>query len=272
MGYPIGRRSIDAMRLDMRRRFWLWFGLIAGLSLGAAIPLGAQPFPTTVQIAINQLVTGVIPFTNLRNVAGAYMNWGVTGGVNGYGFRDNGGVMQVKSSGGAWATISPSGSGDLDASYITRVPETALTNETPLSALATALIRNTTATGVPVAYTGTSCTNQFPRSLSGAGAATCASVALATDTTGTLAVANGGTGLTSGTSGGVLGFTASGVLTSSAALTVNRLVLGGGAGATPTVLGSLGTAVTVLHGNAGGAPTFGAVDLTTEVTGILPSA
>lgn len=46
-------------------------------------------------------------------------------------------------------------------------------------------------------------------------------------------VAQGGTNLGSGTSGGVLGFTASGVMASSAALTANLPVLGGGAGATP---------------------------------------
>lgn len=74
-----------------------------------------------------------------------------------------------------------------------------------------------------------------------------------------VAVADGGTGLSSGTSGGILGYTASGTLASSVALTANALVLGGGAGATPTPMGSLGTTTTVLHGNAGGAPTFGAV-------------
>ena len=97
-------------------------------------------------------------------------------------------------------------------------------------------------------------------------------VSLTSDVTGTLPVANGGTGLTTGTSGGVLGYTASGTLASSAALTANALVLGGGAGATPTPMGSLGTTTTVLHGNAGGAPTFGAVSLTTDVTGTLPIA
>jgi hypothetical protein len=89
---------------------------------------------------------------------------------------------------------------------------------------------------------------------------------------GTLAVANGGTGLTAGTSGGVLAYTASGVLASSSALTANALVLGGGAGVAPTPLGSLGTTTTVLHGNAAGAPTFGAVSLTADVTGTLPLA
>ena len=47
-------------------------------------------------------------------------------------------------------------------------------------------------------------------------------------------VANGGTNLASGTSGGVLCYTATGTLASSGALTVNVLPKGGGAGACPT--------------------------------------
>jgi hypothetical protein len=74
-----------------------------------------------------------------------------------------------------------------------------------------------------------------------------------------LAVANGGTGLTSGTSGGILGFTGTSTLASSGLLTANAIMLGGGAGATPTTLGSLGTTTTVLHGNASGAPSFSAI-------------
>jgi len=74
-----------------------------------------------------------------------------------------------------------------------------------------------------------------------------------------VAVTDGGTGLSAGTSGGILGFTGSTTLASSVALTANALVLGGGAGATPTPMASLGTTSTLLHGNAGGAPTFGAV-------------
>lgn len=54
------------------------------------------------------------------------------------------------------------------------------------------------------------------------------------------------------------------------AATANRLVLGGGTGAPLSVLGSLGTTTTLLHGNAAGAPTFGAVSLTADVSGNLP--
>lgn len=51
----------------------------------------------------------------------------------------------------------------------------------------------------------------------------------------TVGVAQGGTGLTSGTSGGVLAYSASGTLVSSGALTANLPVIGGGAGVAPTV-------------------------------------
>lgn len=74
---------------------------------------------------------------------------------------------------------------------------------------------------------------------------------------GTLAVARGGTGLASGTSGGILGYTASGTLASSAALTQYLLLIGGGAGATPTTVAAIGSSGQLLTSNgAGVAPTF----------------
>lgn len=63
--------------------------------------------------------------------------------------------------------------------------------------------------------------------------------ALALAPAGTLGVASGGTGLTSGTSGGIPGFTGSTTMTSSAALTANSPVLGGGPGATPAVVAGI---------------------------------
>ena len=59
-------------------------------------------------------------------------------------------------------------------------------------------------------------------------------IGLTTHVSGTLPVANGGTGLTAGTSGGVLYYSATGTLASSAALTASTLLVGGGAGAAPT--------------------------------------
>jgi len=75
-----------------------------------------------------------------------------------------------------------------------------------------------------------------------------------------------------GTSGGIPYFSNGNAWASSGALTANALVIGGGAGAAPSTLGSTGTTTTVLHGNASGAPTFGAVSLTSDVTGNLPVA
>jgi hypothetical protein len=58
-------------------------------------------------------------------------------------------------------------------------------------------------------------------------------------------------------------------VTSAASLTINQLMTGAGSQASQT-LGTLGTTTTVLHGNAGGAPTFAGVSLTADVTGTLP--
>lgn len=52
------------------------------------------------------------------------------------------------------------------------------------------------------------------------------------------------------------------------ALTGSALIIGNG-GADVAALSSLGTTTTVLHGNASGSPTFGAVSLTSDVSGTL---
>lgn len=75
-----------------------------------------------------------------------------------------------------------------------------------------------------------------------------------------------------GTSGGIIGFTSTTARSSSVLLTQHALIVGGGAGATPTPVASLGTITTVLHGNASGDPTFGAVSLAADVSGVLPVA
>ena len=64
-----------------------------------------------------------------------------------------------------------------------------------------------------------------------------------------LGVAYGGTGLTAGTSGGVLYYSATGTLASSAALAASSIVLGGGAGAAPATT-TTGTGVVTAIGNA----------------------
>ncbi len=75
-----------------------------------------------------------------------------------------------------------------------------------------------------------------------------------------------------GTSGGIPYFNAPTTMASSGVLAANQIMLGGGAATTPATLGSLGTATTVLHGNNSGAPSFSAVSLTADVSGVLPVA
>lgn len=86
-----------------------------------------------------------------------------------------------------------------------------------------------------------------------------------------VAVADGGTGLSSGTDGGILGFTAAGTIASSTLLAANALVIGGGAGATPTTTTTgtgVVTALGVNVGSAGAVVTFnGALGTPSSGTG-----
>ena len=96
-----------------------------------------------------------------------------------------------------FGTITVSGGGTgapSSATYITQTCNASLSAEQCLSGNGTGIMISTTGTGVVSTYAGTSCTNQFPRSLNASGAATCASVALGSDVSGTLGVSNGGTG------------------------------------------------------------------------------
>ncbi len=69
----------------------------------------------------------------------------------------------------------------------------------------------------------------------------------------TVAVANGGTGLTAGTSGGVLAYTANGTLASSGTLAANAIVVGGGAGVVPSTITTGTGIITALGVNTGSA-------------------
>jgi hypothetical protein len=136
------------------------------------------------------LRAGQYQFSRLALTVGGYMNFGTTLGSGGYGIRDNAGEIQIKNSGGAWAT--PAGGATATATYIVKTAPGggSLPNAQALGSLATGLLINTTTTGVLSAYAGGTCTNQFTRAISASGAVTCQSVALATDATGTLPAAN----------------------------------------------------------------------------------
>lgn len=72
-----------------------------------------------------------------------------------------------------------------------------------------------------------------------------------------------------GTTLSATGSGGTGNVNAGAPLTANQLVVGAGS-TDVAALGSAGTATTVLHGNASGVPTFGAVNLAADVTGNLP--
>lgn len=89
-------------------------------------------------------------------------------------------------------------------------------------------------------------------------------------TWGTLSVQYGGTGITSGTSGGIPYYSSTSTIASSTQLDDNQVVIGGGGGGAPSTLAA-GTNYQVLYMN-GSNPGWGAVhlDQSVAVNGILP--
>lgn len=88
----------------------------------------------------------------------------------------------------------------------------------------------------------------------------------------TVPATRGGTGLTVGTLGGIPYFNTSTTMASTAQLAFDAVMVGGGPGAAPQTISGTGTAVQTLHGNASGLPTWAQVNLSTDVSGLLPIA
>lgn len=132
--------------------------------------------------------TTTYAFTNAAVIANGYISFGTLRGVSGYGVRDNAGIIEIKNSGGAWSV--PAGGGNPLATYLVKTATNAPANAQIMASLTTGLVINTTTTGVQSIYAGATCTNQFVRTLSASGAATCASVTFGSDVSGTLAAAN----------------------------------------------------------------------------------
>jgi len=107
-----------------------------------------------------------------------------------------------------------------------------------------------------------------------------AQVDLTNGVTGTLPVANGGTSLTTLTANAL--YVGNGTSAPAAvAVGTNNQFLKGSTGAAPAFgtatlasadFANQGTTTTVLHGNAAGNPSFAAVSLTADVSGLLPIA
>lgn len=160
------------------KRMMRWIlGIVLGALLATvlAVPVMGQPYSAQVQQAVNNLTNGITPFNYVGMAASAYINWGTARGSSGYGIRSNAGVIEGKNSGGSWVAIAPTGgSAPVGAQYWTGAADSTLTAEKNLGALSTALVVNTA--GVPSAYAGVTCTNQFLRVLSAIGGGTCATV------------------------------------------------------------------------------------------------
>lgn len=93
---------------------------------------------------------------------------------------------------------------------------------------------------------------------------------LTQDIAGVEDVATGGTGMTSGTSGGVPYFITTGRMASSGLLTANGVMLGGGAGTTPTTT-TADTVTTHFLAATSGAPAFRQI-LTSDLVGTFPAS
>jgi len=188
-------------------------GVVASTSIGANLLtgiLGAAQFPALT----GDITTSAGSLsTTLKNTgtAGTYRSTTFdaqgreTSGTNpttfaGYGLSDTsanfGAVLsdETGTPGSVVFSISPTFTGKITAAAASTT-DVSVSNSFYDSNL-TSVLASFDANHKEGSYGGTSCTNQFVRSLNGAGVATCNTVSLTADVTGTLPVANGGTGST----------------------------------------------------------------------------
>lgn len=266
---------IDLQNASLRNSF-TGNNLVGTATTGLKVSASASCYATGNTIA-SSVTTPVVDASNR-------CQYGVNSGFTGFGF--------------SWPSAATSGG----------VPYFSGTNAVSSSALlgTNQIILGGGSGSAPAGLGGNGTATTLLHGAAGTGAPTFAAVALATDVTGQLPLANGGTGAnltadlgaipystasalgllahtatanlpllsgssaaptwaavsypTVGVSGGVAYFSSTSTMASSVLLGVNQLMLGGGAAAGPSALGSNGSATTVLHGAAGtGAPTFGAV-------------
>lgn len=211
----------------------LWESKTLTASTGISITNGAGSI-TIANSSPDQTVT--LTGAGTTAVTGTYPNFTITSNDQYTGTVTSvTGTSPVSSSGGTTPVISlASGYGDTQNPYASKTANFVLA--APNGAAGVPTFRAIVAADIPTLNQNTTGT--------------------ASNVTGTVAVANGGTGLTAGTSGGVLYYSATGTLASSAALTANALVVGGGAGTAPATITTGTGVVTALGVNTGSVGAF----------------
>lgn len=126
------------------------------------------PDPTlSAEQAMSLLGTGLVKNTTGSGVQSIY-----TGTSCAYA------VKSLDAAGAATCTAAPAAGAPASAGYWTKTADATLSNEFDMSSLATGILLNTTTTGVPTIYAGTSCAaNQYMNALDASGVKTCAQVA-----------------------------------------------------------------------------------------------
>lgn len=186
-------------------------------------------------------------------------------------------------SAGTWSTSTylaaanfPALTGDVTTSagaYGTTLAATTNATLTTLSALTTASSLSSIGTIATGVWHGTAVGAQY----GGTGINTSAATGVPIVSSGTwttptlLPVAQGGTNLASGTSGGILGYTGTGTLASSGALTASQLIIGGGAGATPSTLAAGSQFQPLVMGASNPGYAALALNQSAAVSGTLPA-
>ena len=186
-------------------------------SVATSSPLGGGPITGTGTLTCATCVTSAASLTSTAIMTGAGTQASQTPSATAT--LSSGGALSLPSSATATSFISNgSGAGAFVATQGAaqgHATANTVTLEAPAAVTAYEItLPAAAATGIPL-WTNTS--NVVAETISA-----------------TVPVAQGGTALASGTSGGILCYTASGTLASSAALTANILTKGGGAGVCPT--------------------------------------
>jgi hypothetical protein len=224
---------------------------VAGTSGGVPYFSGASTWASSAALASNALVVGggagAAPAT-VTTGTGVVTALGVNTGTAGA-FVVNGGDLGTPS-GGVVTNLTGTGSININGTVGATTPTTGVfTTAKAIAASTQDAVQLQGRAGGTSSYAATI----TPTTLTASRTVTLpdANINFATG----LPVANGGTGLTAGTSGGVPYFSGAAAISSSAALTANGVVYGGGTGAAPAATAA-GTTGQFLGANTGGAPTW----------------